>query len=200
MSYEEWLGDTHSPTHPKLSLRDLSMIHKDGYAYNPKALSSKEEAFEYALKSELDFIASRFGRVPITEQTFREIVKNAKKVRGDIVLKVSVALYALKLYDADVILKYAKLKGKEGLTRYDLFSYAYKYRLSVVREKVTFKDVLAESVEAQLIPRQQLAKAEELFNEVYSQLLRDPENMGKKPSTLARQALKRALEMMGYGA
>lgn len=195
----EWLGDTHSPSHPKLSRRELSMIHKEGYTYNPNVLNSKEDAFEYAVRTELDFIASRFGRKQISEEVFREIVKNASKVRGDIVLKVAVALYALKLYDTATIVKYAHAKGHSNITPGRLFSYAYKYNLKVVRARVTFKDALQMSVEAQRIPREQLAKAEELFNEIYSQLLKDPENMGKKPSTLAKQALKKALEMMGYG-
>ncbi len=199
MNYDEWLGDDHSPSHPKLSFKDLAAIHRGGYSYNPLALNEKDEAFEYAVRSELDFIASKFGKLGISDTIVQKIIKNAKKVRGGVPFKVAVALYAMGLYDPDTLTEYMKLKGKE-VKPGDLFHYAYKYGLKKIRKKLTFEEVISQNVEARVLPRSQLERAKKLFDELFDELSKDPELMGRKPSTIGRIALKKVLEEMGYGA
>ena len=197
MEQDEWLGDDHSISHPKLTRRELSMIHREGYSYNPLVLNQKDDYLEFAVRSELSFIASRFGDRGINEAVFPKIMKNAKRVRADIPLKVAVALYALGLYDPETLSEYMRLKGKE-IRPWDLFHLAYRYRLKKLRKRVTFDEIISQSVEASVIPRSQLGRARTLFERFYEELSKDPELIGRKPSTIAKLALKRAMQEMGY--
>lgn len=198
MDYDEWLGDDHSQSHPKLTPRELSMIHRDGYSYNPMALNEKDEAFEHYVRSELKFIASHFGDRGITDYIFPKIIKSARKVRGDVPLKVAVALYAMGIYDPATLSEYMKLKGKD-MNPWDLFHYAYRYGLKKIRKRVGFEEAASQSVEAASLPRSMLGRARALYEKFYEELSRDPRLIGKKPSTVGRIALKRALEELGYG-
>ncbi|MDP7976418.1 MAG: hypothetical protein ACP5LX_06595 [Nitrososphaeria archaeon] len=195
---EDWFGDDHSPVSPSLSLSELKQIHKDGFHYKPAVLQDKEEAFRNAVAVELRFISEKFGSSGIRgEGAVREIAKRAKKVRGPVPLKVAVALYSLNLYEPRALVLYLKLRNIEK-TEGRLYHYAYRSGLGRIRKSVSLEEVLSREPVARYIRPEHLSSVRSLFEKFQEELRADPRFMGRKPETIARIALIRAMESVGY--
>ncbi|MGC9209529.1 MAG: hypothetical protein ACP5GH_06820 [Nitrososphaeria archaeon] len=190
---DEWFGDDHSPVRPVLTRGDLRQIHRDGYHYNPAAVLG-DDTEEIELRLELERLGSCGISVP--DRLRDAVVRRARRVRGAAALKLAVAIYSLGLSEPERIVRCLRTLGLE-LSVGRLFHYAYRYGLRKVRREITFEGVVSSSPEALRLPAPLLERVRPLWAKHFEAMMEDPELMGRRPSTVARLALRRALSEIG---
>lgn len=190
----EWLGDTHSPSHPPAPSRaELRQILGREPSVNPNALKDSAESLRNEIRLELGE-AIRLTGASVNEE---EAVKRAVKVRGRIPLKVGVALYSMGA-DPLKVAAYLRMKGVE-VDAFGLFSLTYRFGLGRSRRVPEFWEAAASlGVDGALRKMGLLERVRALYEEKLIEGLR--RNQGRRPSTIARQALIEALKEVGMTA
>lgn len=185
---EEWFGDDHSES-PPTPLTKKELAELGIYRINSDVLKDAQDSLDAKLLLELNAFLFRF---PISVDR-DEVLKRAKKVRGKPIIKIAVAFYSLGM-DAEVLCNYLREKGI-AITANDLYSLTYRAGLKKVRKDVSFEDAIKQHTQTLYELRELglVAKAKELYEINYEKL----KNPSRKPSTVAREALKLAVETLG---
>ncbi len=189
----EWFGEDHSPTHPSAPNRsELRQILGREPSLNPNSLKDSTESLKNEIRLELSE-AIRAMRVQANEN---DAINRAMKVRGQVALKVGVALYSLGVEPSRVV-DYLRIKGI-GVDEFELYSLAYRFGLGRRRNAPGFWEIAEELGIDELLRKTGLAeRVRAAFERKYRKML--ARNQGKRPSTLAKQAFIEALKEVGIG-